>query len=165
MHWFLLFIEHFRIPLSLKAPNCFNEGEIRLRGGTTSREGRVEICFGGVWGTVCDDGWGTADARVVCRQLGLPTIGAFKSKTILGMPSHPGFTCWISKWMVLFLGARPYLYASFGRGSGPIIMSYVGCNGLETHLANCTYYIRSCSHSEDAGVRCPGMLILWKVIL
>ena len=45
MHWFLLFIDHFHIPLSLKAPNCFNEGEIRLRGGTTSREGRVKYAL------------------------------------------------------------------------------------------------------------------------
>ena len=58
-----------------KARNCFVEGEIRLRGGSTSREGRVEICLRGMWGTVCDDGWGTSDARVVCRQLGYPTIG------------------------------------------------------------------------------------------
>ena len=81
LHWFLLFSEHF-LPFSLKAPNCFNEGEIRLRGRSTSREGRVEICLGGIWGTVCDDGWGTSDARVVCRQLGLPTIGVFTSKTL-----------------------------------------------------------------------------------
>ena len=58
-----------------KAQSCFAEGEIRLRGGTISREGRVEMCSGGVWGTVCDNGWGTTDARVVCRQLGYPTIG------------------------------------------------------------------------------------------
>ena len=58
-----------------KARSCFAEGAIRLRGGTISREGRVEMCLGGVWGTICDDGWGTSDARVVCRQLGYPTIG------------------------------------------------------------------------------------------
>ena len=31
----------------------------------------MEICINNYWGTVCDDLWGTADAGVVCRQLGL----------------------------------------------------------------------------------------------
>ena len=68
-----------------KAQNCFVEGEIRLRGGTTSREGRVEMCLGGVWGTVCDDGWGTTDAHVVCRQLGYPTIGVSAMLVLLSI--------------------------------------------------------------------------------
>lgn len=37
--------------------------------------GRLEICNTGVWGTVCDDFFGTPDATVVCRQLGFSTIG------------------------------------------------------------------------------------------
>ena len=52
---------------------CENS-EIRLVGGNVTA-GRVEICFGGIWGTVCDDGWDEFDARVVCRQLGLPYAG------------------------------------------------------------------------------------------
>ena len=50
------------------ASTCL-QGSVRLRGGTAT-QGRVEICNNNVWGTVCDDSWGTADARVVCRQLG-----------------------------------------------------------------------------------------------
>ena len=61
--------------------NC-TEGAIRFRagggvgGGASQFVGRVvEICHRNVWGAVCADSWDTLDARVACRQLGLPSEG------------------------------------------------------------------------------------------
>ena len=46
------------------------DGDIRLVGGSSVNEGNVQICYSNAWGSVCDDSWGSSDARVVCRQLG-----------------------------------------------------------------------------------------------
>ena len=35
----------------------------------------MEICKDNIWGAVCHHLWGTADARVVCRQLGYSVAG------------------------------------------------------------------------------------------
>lgn len=54
-----------------------NDTDVRLVGGSTRYQGRVEICFNETWGTVCDDSWSSEDASVVCRELGLPSIGEY----------------------------------------------------------------------------------------
>ncbi|XP_035856878.1 neurotrypsin isoform X3 [Sander lucioperca] len=100
---------------------------IRLVGGESPREGRVELYLAGQWGTVCDDGWTDRDAEVVCRQLGYSGV------------------------------AKARVMAYFGEGTGPIHVDNVKCGGEERLLADCikqTLGTHNCRHSEDAGVIC-----------
>lgn len=53
---------------------CYN-GELRLLGGASATEGRVEICQDRVWGLICMNLWDDNDATVVCRQLGFSDQG------------------------------------------------------------------------------------------
>ena len=102
--------------------------QIRLVGGSNSNEGRVEVLYNNVWGTVCDDAWSTDDASVVCRQLGLPHENA----EVLGS-------------------------AEFGEGSGQIWLDEVNCLGSESNLDECSHPgwgTHNCGHAEDAGIRC-----------
>ncbi|XP_030853316.1 uncharacterized protein LOC115929142 [Strongylocentrotus purpuratus] len=103
------------------------DGEVRLVGGTSDSEGRVEVSYNGEWGTVCDDAWDTNDASVVCRSLGF--AGALEAVSSAG----------------------------FGQGIGTIVLDDVNCSGNESSLFECSnggLGVSNCGHSEDAGVRC-----------
>lgn len=39
-------------------------------GGLTSNEGRIEMKYKNMWGTVCDDDFNDNAAKVVCQSLG-----------------------------------------------------------------------------------------------
>lgn len=104
-------------------------GRLRLVGGPSPCRGRVEVLYAGGWGTVCDDDWDFADARVACREAGCgPALGA----TGLG---------------------------HFGYGRGPVLLDNVGCTGTEARLSDCFHLgwgQHNCGHHEDAGALCAG---------
>ncbi|KAG6924447.1 CD163 molecule, partial [Chelydra serpentina] len=99
--------------------------------GSSPCNGRVEVKHQDQWGTVCDDGWDMAAARVVCKQLG----------------------CGVA------LSAHYYAY--FGEGSGQIWLDNTICHGTESAVWACEHSSwgdHDCSHREDAGVTCSGHL-------
>ena len=121
--------------------NCTN-GEVRLVGGSSPHEGRIEICVNDVWGTVCSNSWSTSDSNVVCGQLGYLPIGLI----ILQQQYH-----------TFNLGGRGKSNAYFGLGTGPILLSNLYCTGTESSLLECNQqscYATSCTHGSDVGVIC-----------
>ena len=56
-------------------------GDLRLMNGTSDLEGRVEVCFGNLWGTICHNSWDNRDAGVICKQLFNSSFGKIKCIT------------------------------------------------------------------------------------
>ena len=52
-----------------------NHGDVRLLGGQSKYEGRVEFCYSGSWTSVCPRSWDYREAAVICRQSGFQSIG------------------------------------------------------------------------------------------
>ncbi len=48
--------------------------QVRLVGGPSNREGRVEVCVGGCWMTACNNN-DEGIAKVICEKLGFPRQG------------------------------------------------------------------------------------------
>ena len=68
-------------------------GDVRLTGGRSENEGRLEICNSlSVWGTVCNKHWTQAVSKVACHSFG---YGYEEGAHIMEIKIHK-FTVYIS---------------------------------------------------------------------
>jgi len=88
------------------------DGDIRLAGGGAPYQGRVELCYRGYWGTVCERSWDRTDARTVCRLLG------YTASSDLVLPTTSNF----------FDSVAP---------EGPVFVRNVRCSGNEMNFMDC----------------------------
>ncbi|XP_045402957.1 CD5 antigen-like [Lemur catta] len=108
---------------------CEDVFDLRLVGGDKPCSGRLEVFHKGVWGSVCDDGWGAKEDQVVCKQLGC------------GKSLSPSFK----------------VRKSYGPGVGRIWLDDVRCSGKEQSLEQCKHRFwgyHDCTHKEDVAVIC-----------
>ncbi|CAC5369481.1 DMBT1 [Mytilus coruscus] len=101
---------------------------VRLVGGPIPSKGRLEVYHAGKWGTVCNDGFDTKDAIVVCRTLGFLT-------------SHPVV----------------YSNVNFGLSTLNTSMDDLACDGTEHDISACKFRgwgSSSCNHRKDVVVQC-----------
>ncbi|XP_042750089.1 antigen WC1.1-like isoform X1 [Lagopus leucura] len=104
-----------------------HNASLRLVGGGSRCDGRVEILQRGTWGRVLDDQWGMEDAGVVCRQLRCKEA------------------------------ETAYIVPRAERGTGPVGLRGVRCAGHEAGLSLCDASPRRAAGiMEDVGVVCRG---------
>ena len=133
----------------LGAASC-TAGQLRLVGGNIANEGRVEVCVNSLWGTVCNNIWESADATVVCRQLGYSTQGQQKTAACYSLLT---FVPYLIPTDAVTLNS---LY--FGSGTGPTHLDNVDCTGSESNLTDCPHssFVSCSSFYSEASVRCQG---------
>ncbi|XP_070163334.1 protein bark beetle [Polyergus mexicanus] len=106
---------------------------VRLLGGKTNLEGRLQVKIGNKWGTVCNYGWTILDAALVCHQL--------------------GFILDYENW---FIERSQIPNAGINED---IFLSNVQCTENDNDITKCRAekeqdFENSCTHSNDVGVRC-----------
>lgn len=106
---------------------------IRLLGGNTETEGRLQIKVDDQWGTVCNYGWTIENAALVCQQL--------------------GYVLNPDDWNL----ERNEIPAA--GTTEKVILSNIQCDPFDLDILKCKAehiidFENSCNHDNDVGVRC-----------
>ena len=110
-------------------------GIFRLYGGVQYSyryTGIVELLYNGEWGAICNEGWGTEEALVLCRELGFAS--AYSGSTIRYTEARKGnskYKTWLNE--ISCTGSEDGLSACSHSGIAPYDCSYqsyvtVDCN-------------------------------------
>ena len=105
---------------------------IRLTGGSTPYEGRVELFVDGQWGTVCSmEEVTTAEAETLCNSLGFGPPQSVVSGSLYGDDTDI-----------------------------PITVTSLVCQGTQDDFTECTLRNQpsSCTHDNDIGLICSRKL-------
>ena len=106
----------------------FHSVAVRLAGGSSEAEGRVEVYINGEWGAVCGFfSWDPLNSEIVCRQLGYTGLNHTYYNTGIDISAN-----------------RTWLLNS------------LSCTGSEENLLQCEHdgVAIGCPLSEDIGVVC-----------
>lgn len=146
-----------------------SNGDLRLVGGPTPYQGRVEIYNNGAWGTVCDDGWddqarklATAPSFISCGAALLPgrsSCARAESALFLSWPLGSQAAMVVCRQLGFpWSGAVGRQGGYYPSGAGSIFLDDVSCAGTESRLTSCPSRGlnggNDCTHKEDAGVDC-----------
>ena len=125
-----LSVDHHTM-LSTKGNLCIlsHPVAVRLVGGSSEAEGRVEVYINGEWGTVCGWSWDPLDSKVICQMLDYN--GA--NRTYSDTSQH-----------------------NFGEGTGQSWLRDLRCTGSEANLLQCPQgdVGSGCHNFFDVGVVC-----------
>ncbi|XP_077864207.1 scavenger receptor cysteine-rich domain superfamily protein-like, partial [Saccoglossus kowalevskii] len=99
---------------------------VRLFGGPSHNEGRLQVYRNGTWGYICDDYFDVIEANIVCKELSFA------------------------------YGSQQHFHKSYyGTDSAPIWADDMGCQGREQSIMQCEFsLIHNCDHGETVGLKC-----------
>ena len=122
-------------------PAVCNNGAVRLVGGASSNEGKVEYCHYGAWSSVCYN-FHDEEATVACKQLGFP--GSPSKNNIY---SSANLFCIFFWWTIV--EAAITTDGRFGHRQNFSSFHYFSCSSSASQIS-----LASCSRYDGCGYKC-----------
>ncbi|XP_019859820.1 PREDICTED: scavenger receptor cysteine-rich domain superfamily protein-like [Amphimedon queenslandica] len=125
-------------------------GDVRLLGGSTDNDGRVEVCVNNAWSSVCtSSGWNRQAAQVICNQVGDNFVcGQGNSRVDNNLASVVCSELGYSRYGAKSATGLWYNYDLFN-------FFNIRCSGVESSILGCQYNtVGTCSSSSAIGVVC-----------